>query len=118
MNKKLLLIFAILPLVVSCKFINTHVVKVINAPILAGSSSFLVKTTKGNVYLLSQGLSSEESNVLQTVKPAQCLAIITQESFSMVNREVHFKEFKLKKVLESESGCRNIRTPSGLKLQR
>ena len=93
----------------SCKVVNTHVVKLTSTPEIDPSFGILVKTTKGNVYLSAQHITPNAREMLLGVRPFQCLAIRTSESFDMNNRNVYFTEFKVKKLMESDSECRKIK---------
>lgn len=107
----------VLSALVSCKVVNTHVIKLTNVPEIGQASEVLIKTTKGYVYLSTEKLSEGAREMLLGMRPYQCLAIRTSEPFDMNNREVHFTEFKLTKLVESNSDCRKIKAGSGISIK-
>lgn len=109
-------VFAVIALV-SCKVVNTHVIKLTNVPEIGQAAEVLIKTTKGYVYLSTEKLSEGAREMLVGMRPYQCLAIRTSEPFDMNNREVHFTDFTLTKLVESNSDCRKIKAGSGISIK-
>jgi hypothetical protein len=117
MNKKLLvsaLLFT--ALLTSCKVVNTHTFKVTGTPEITATEA-RIATTKGYLYLAAEKLSEKEIGILNSLRPFQCLSIRTAEPFDMNNRAVRFREFKLTKLVESDSGCRKIKTTTRFSAQ-
>ena len=110
MTKKIFSLLVMISLLASCKVVNTHVVKITNTPVLDDAAEIQLKTTKGDVYLASQSVSESGREMLRGMRPYECVAITTSEPFDMENRAVHFTEFKMKKLMISDSECRKIKT--------
>ena len=108
-----MLLFVVTPFLGACNFVNHHVVKLTSTPLIVqGTMPIVVKTTKGSVYLSSLNINDKDLDMLKHIEPLECLTLMTLEPFAMNNREVHFESFKLRKLLASDSGCRNIRSPN------
>jgi len=103
-----------LAMLVSCKLVNTHVVKLTSTPEVEANSDVLVKTTKGNVHFSAATLSQGTRELLLGMHPYQCLAIKTSEQFAMDSGNVRFTDFKLTKLVESAPECRKVRSGTRL----
>lgn len=93
----------------SCKLVNTYVFKLTSTPVISDEPELKIATTKGYLLLPLQQLDDKEREILQSIRPFQCLAIRTSEPFDMNEREVRFTDFQMKKLPESDAECRKIK---------
>ena len=100
----------------SCKLVNTHTFKVTGAAQIDGTGARL-DTTQGRLLLSAQSLNEKQIELLKGLRPFQCLSVRTSEPYDMNNRTVQFREFTLRKLVDGDSECRKIRTPTRITVQ-
>lgn len=93
----------------SCKVVNTHVFKLTSTPAIGVEAEVKIATSKGYLFLPLAQLDEKEREILQGIRPFQCLSIRSSEPFDMNNREVRFTDFQMKKLPESDPECRKVK---------
>lgn len=92
----------------ACKVVNHHTVKLTGSATIQGNEIHLPITT-GNVYLATKNMTEKQQEILRSILPFQCITITTTEPFNMQSREIHFQDFKVKKLPIGDSACRKIK---------
>lgn len=113
--KIILLLFMTVLSLSACKVLKTHVVKLTSSAQIE-NDAVVLSTTKGYVYLSTKAMSEQQKQMLTNLRPFQCLEIKTSEQFDMQNHKVHFDDFKLKSLVESQPDCRKIKVTTRISI--
>ena len=115
MQKRLFILLSAVLLLSACKMVNTHTIKAISSPQISATEA-RISTTKGTVYLSLQHATEKQRQILTSLKPHECLYITSTEPFKMVNSVSRFDNYKLQKLMPSETKCRKISARKGLRI--
>ncbi|RYZ82159.1 MAG: hypothetical protein EOO68_34835 [Moraxellaceae bacterium] len=115
MTIRLLALAVVLLLLTACKMVNTTTIKATASPQINDSEA-RISTTMGTLYLSMQHATEQQRNILVNLKPHECLHVTSAEPFKVVNSATRFNEYKLQKLLSSDSKCRKISPRKGLRI--
>ena len=105
----------VLILLTACKMVNTTTVKATASPQISDTEA-RIPTTTGTLYLSMQHATEQQRTILANLRPHECLYVTSTEPFKVVNSATRFNEYKLQKLLSSDSKCRKISPRKGLRI--
>ena len=111
----ILILVPILLLLSACKMVNTTTIKATASPQMSETEA-RISTTTGTLYLSMQHATEQQRHILANLKPHECLHVTSTEPFKVVNSATRFNEYKLQKLMTSDSKCRKISPRKGLRI--